>query len=91
MSASGELRELSFVGAINEALHQEMAADERVVVFGEAGGKIIWQPRIGCWYTDKQFAGEPLPAPVSSSPAPSSPRGSSAGCASSSSARVLPG
>ena len=28
-----------------------------------AGGKIIWQPRIGCWLTDKQFAGEPLPEP----------------------------
>lgn len=33
------------------------------VVFGRAGGRIIWQPRIGCWYTDKVFAGEPLPAP----------------------------
>lgn len=33
------------------------------VVFGRSGGRIIWQPRIGCWYTDKQFAGEPLPAP----------------------------
>jgi hypothetical protein len=35
----------------------------RKVVFGQSGGRIIWQPRIGCWYTDKQFAGEPLPAP----------------------------
>lgn len=33
------------------------------VVFGRSGGKIIWQPRIGCWYTDKKFAGQPLPAP----------------------------
>ena len=33
------------------------------VVFGEAGGRIIWQPRIGCWYDDKVFAGEPLPEP----------------------------
>jgi len=33
------------------------------VVFGRSGGRIIWQPRILCWYTDKQFAGEPLPAP----------------------------
>jgi hypothetical protein len=33
------------------------------VVFGKAGGKIIWQPRIGCWLTDKQFAGERLPEP----------------------------
>jgi len=33
------------------------------VVFGRAGGRIIWQPRIGCWYTDKTFAGEEFPAP----------------------------
>jgi hypothetical protein len=35
----------------------------RQVAFGESGGKIIWQPRIGCWVTDKQFAGEPFPPP----------------------------
>jgi hypothetical protein len=35
----------------------------RRVCFGRAGGRIIWQPRIGCWFTDKEFAGEPLPAP----------------------------
>jgi hypothetical protein len=40
-----------------------LAGLHRRVVFGEAGGRIIWQPRIGCWYTDKEFAGEPLPAP----------------------------
>jgi Uroporphyrinogen decarboxylase (URO-D) len=33
------------------------------VCFGKANGKIIWQPRIGCWYHDKCFAGEPLPEP----------------------------
>jgi hypothetical protein len=33
------------------------------VVFGRAGGKIIWQPRIGCWYGDKMFAGQDLPEP----------------------------
>ena len=31
------------------------------VVFGRSGGRVIWQPRIGCWLTDKQFAGEELP------------------------------
>lgn len=35
----------------------------RQVVFGQSKGKIIWQPRIGCWYTDKMFAGEAFPAP----------------------------
>ena len=33
------------------------------VVFRRAAGKIIWQPRILAWLTDKVFAGEPLPAP----------------------------
>ncbi len=33
------------------------------VVFGRTKGQIIWQPRIGCWYNDKKFAGEPLPPP----------------------------
>jgi hypothetical protein len=33
------------------------------VVFRRSGGKIIWQPRILAWITDKEFAGEPLPAP----------------------------
>jgi len=35
----------------------------RKVVFGQSNGKIIWQPRIGCWYDDKIFSGEGLPAP----------------------------
>ena len=35
----------------------------RQVVFGQSNGKIIWQPRIGCWYTDKKFAGEAFPPP----------------------------
>jgi hypothetical protein len=33
------------------------------VVFSRSSGRIIWQPRIGCWYDDKIFAGEELPAP----------------------------
>lgn len=33
------------------------------VVNGEANGKIIWQPRILCWYDDKKFAGQALPKP----------------------------
>lgn len=33
------------------------------VAFGRSGGKIIWQPRIGCWYNDKMFADGKLPAP----------------------------
>ena len=33
------------------------------ICFGASKGRIIWQPRIGCWYHDKIFAGEPLPEP----------------------------
>lgn len=44
-------------------LHRHVADLHRRVVFGQSNGRIIWQPRIGCWYTDKQSAGEPLPPP----------------------------
>ena len=41
----------------------DFARLHRDVVFGRSGGRIIWQPIIGCWYRDKQFSGEPLPEP----------------------------
>ncbi len=41
----------------------ELAQLHTDVVFGRSGGKIIWQPRIGCWYNDKLFAGKRLPDP----------------------------
>jgi hypothetical protein len=37
------------------------AALHRDVVFGSAGGRIIWQPRILAWFTDREFSGQPLP------------------------------
>jgi pyruvate/2-oxoglutarate/acetoin dehydrogenase E1 component len=39
MSAKEPTRALSFVGAINEALHQEMERDERVFIIGEDIGR----------------------------------------------------
>ena len=33
------------------------------VAFGQAGGRVIWQPRILAWYGDKEFDGEDLPPP----------------------------
>ena len=33
------------------------------VAYGRAGGKIIWQPRILCWWSDKEFLGQKRPAP----------------------------
>jgi hypothetical protein len=41
----------------------DLATLHRQVVLGKSGGRIIWQPRIGCWFTDKRFAEEPLPPP----------------------------
>jgi hypothetical protein len=51
------------VTALTETTPRTFAQLHRHVVFGESGGRIIWQPRIGCWYTDKQFAGEAFPPP----------------------------
>ncbi len=42
---------------------RDLAALHLAVVRGESKGQILWQPRIGCWITDKRFAGEPLPEP----------------------------
>lgn len=39
----------------------DLPALHESVVFGRSGGRIIWQPRIGCWHHDKLFAGKPLP------------------------------
>ncbi len=41
----------------------DLANLHKDVVFGKSDGKIIWQPRIACWYHDKIFAGEEIPAP----------------------------
>ncbi len=41
----------------------DFATLHRQVVFGEAGDKILWQPRILAWYKDKIFFGEPFPHP----------------------------
>ncbi len=35
----------------------------RAIIKGEAGGRVLWQPRIMCWYDDREFRKEPLPAP----------------------------
>lgn len=33
------------------------------VAEGKAGGRVLWQPRIGCWYADKLFEHGKLPEP----------------------------
>lgn len=33
------------------------------VAYRRAEGRIIWQPRMLAWFSDREFAGQPLPAP----------------------------
>ena len=40
---------------------RDLAQLQEEILFGKEFGQILWQPRIGCWYNDKQFAGEELP------------------------------
>ena len=40
-----------------------LTALHRDVIRGRSNGKIIWQPRIICWYDDRAFYGEELPQP----------------------------
>jgi len=44
-------------------LTKDFSQLHRDVVFGRSGGRIIWQPRILCWYDDRVFTGRDLPAP----------------------------
>ncbi len=44
-------------------MHRDFRQLHSDVAFGRSSGRIIWQPRIGCWYDDKIFAGEGLPEP----------------------------
>jgi hypothetical protein len=73
-----------------------LAALHRDVVFGRSGGRIIWQPRIGCWYDDKKIAGEPLPAPYEGMSIPeihrrsAARRGSISSIAASSASNTMP-
>ena len=41
----------------------DFAKLHRDVIRGKSNGKIIWQPRIGCWYEDRKFRNEDLQQP----------------------------
>ena len=43
--------------------HRDWSALHRSVAFGEARGQILWQPRLGPWYTERKFSGKALPEP----------------------------
>jgi len=47
----------------SKILDKKLPDLHRNVAFGKAGGQVIWQPRIGCWYSDKIFEGIGLPEP----------------------------
>jgi len=47
----------------NEILDKNLPGLHKKVAFGKSDGQIIWQPRIGCWYSDKMFDGSGLPEP----------------------------
>ena len=44
--------------------HTNLLELNRQVIQGTSNGKIIWQPRIICWFEDKEFLGEALPPPL---------------------------
>jgi hypothetical protein len=50
-------------GRASDHRNIDLAKLHRDVVFGNPEGKVIWQPRILAWVTDKLFSGRALPAP----------------------------
>ncbi len=57
-------------GRPTDHAHLDLTQLNLGVAFGRAGGKVIWQPRILAWVTDRQFRGEPLPGPYAGMTAP---------------------
>jgi len=43
------------------APRQDWASFHEAAVFGKANGKILWQPRIGAWWSDRIFSQTPFP------------------------------
>lgn len=50
-------------GRITDHKNLNLTNLHRDVIRGKSGGKIIWQPRIGCWFDDRKFRGEEFPQP----------------------------
>ena len=50
-------------GRPSDHANLDLTVLNEAVAFGQAGGLVIWQPRIGCWFSDRAFRREPLPAP----------------------------
>lgn len=50
-------------GRVTDHNNISLAKLHNDVVKGQSNGMIIWQPRIGCWLSDKSLAGIKLPEP----------------------------
>lgn len=50
-------------GRLTDHVNLNLTELNREVIRGTSKGKIIWQPRILCWYGDREFSKEPLPQP----------------------------
>jgi hypothetical protein len=50
-------------GSGTSAPFGDLEALNLAVIRGEAGGRVIWQPRILAWYYERLFLKQPLPAP----------------------------
>ena len=50
-------------GRITDHRNLNLAEFNRDVIRGKSNGRIIWQPRICCWYHDRIFRKERLPEP----------------------------
>lgn len=60
---TGEAREVNANMSTNGHNNLDLLQLNLDVVRRKAGGKILWQPRIGAWYRDRVFRGEELPQP----------------------------
>ena len=54
---------MPFVSRRTDHRNIDLAQLHLDICFGRSGGKIIWQPRILAWISDKLFAGKGLPPP----------------------------
>lgn len=54
---------VNIMNRVTDHRNINLTALHRDVIRGRSNGKIIWQPRILCWYADRIFSGEELPQP----------------------------
>ena len=51
-------------GRLTDHRNINLSRLNRDIIRGEARGRVIWQPRILCWYADKVYNGGQLPQPL---------------------------